>query len=658
MPTNSLLIDLAGIARLAGVKRPVASMWKKRFASAADPFPPAVTEKSGRPVFDAARVAEWLTRTDHGNNPTARADAAAAASPDDFSFSDRAAVDELEALIVLQHQLGTLEGLTRTALRDAASDVDPEDEFLRSEISAHINRGAGWMDYTERLIDASYSASAAMTLVSRRQTPLQSAAGSAGRISSDAIALVVAATVALVGDSESVVTLDARDPDLSAAVANALDDATTLRLPIGLDARRVRRRLATDGHWVAESSASSASRSLIVARVPRDGDQSAAETLSAVDNISLTLTDRDAAVVIGPARVLIDALAASEERLRSDVLRTGRVRGIARLTTGLVDSAPREALGLWVLGAPTGEVAIADRFTVVADLTDVPLTPATRADLVSDVVASMGSARDVRGHSFRFARFARTGSLLARGGSLVASAPSKHQRPGQKSDIPALLDSAAEAVAPDLAPISISPVGSAAPAAASVDELIREGHLRMISGTRLDAGLTGSGGLVVVTAPDLEDHRRIGSNRVDQLAFARQHPSAPLTRPGDLIFRTSPSAAAWVDVEGSKVVAYPARVLRITAGDPGGLVPEIMKADISGAASGPGAWRRWILRRVAPPAIAPLRAALADIDSARSNLEARTARLTDYADLLVAGATSGAITLNDSTIAADAASTQ
>lgn len=658
MSTNSLLIDLAGIARLAGVKRPVASMWRTRFASAADPFPPAVAEKGGRPVFDAARVAEWLTRTDHGNNPAARADAAAAACPDDFSFDDQNAVDVLEALIVLQHHRGTLEGLTHTALLDAASDVDPVDEFLRSEIAAHADRGWEWMDYAESLIDASYSAPAALALLSRRRTALQSTAGSAGRISSDTIGLVVEATVALVGDSEAVVTLDPRDPDLSAAIANALDDPTAFRLPIGVDARGVRRRLVTDGHWIAESSASTASRSLIVARVPHNGDESAADMLSAVDDISLTLTDSDAAVVIGPARVFVDALGASEERLRSDVLRTGRVRGIARLTTGLVDSAPREALALWVLGAPTGDVPIADRFTVVADLTDVPLTVATRSDLVSDVVASMGSAREVRGHSFRFARFARTASLLARGGSLVDSAQSKHQRHGEMSDVPALLDSAAQAVASDLAPIPISPIGSAAPAAASVDEVVREGHLRVISGTRLDAGLSGSDGLVIVTAPGLDDPRRIGSSRVDQLAFATRHPSATLTRPGDVIFRTSPTAAAWVDVQGSKVVAYPARVLRVTAGDPGGLVPEVMAADISGAASGPGAWKRWILRRVAPRTIAPLRAALADIDAARSDLEARATRLTDYADLLVAGATSGSITLNDSTIAADAASTQ
>src|SRR5690606_28985137 len=118
--------------------------------------------------------------------------------------------------------------------------------------------------------------------------------------------------------------------------------------------------------------------------------------------------------------------------------------------------------------------------------------------------------------------------------------------------------------------------------------------------------------------------------RVDQLAFAANHPSAPLTRPGDVIFRTGPTAAARVDHEGSKVVAYPARVLRVSASDPGGLVPEIIAADIAAAANGPGAWKRWMLRRVAPHTIAPLRQALHDIAAARSDLEARAARLDRY----------------------------
>jgi hypothetical protein len=304
-----------------------------------------------------------------------------------------------------------------------------------------------------------------------------------------------------------------------------------------------------------------------------------------------------------------------------------------------------------------GQVAIADRFTVVADLTEIALTPATQADLVSDIVASMGSAREVRAHSFRFATFARTAALLARGGSLVESsspAPSSHAK---AADLPALIDAAADAVRGDIAPIALTPATQSTPVSAAVTQLIHDGHLRTIAGIRLNSDLIGTDGLVVVTASALDNSASIGRARVDQLAFATQHPTAQLTRPGDVIFRTSPTAAAWVDTDGSKVVSYPARVLRITAGDPGGLVPEVIAADISVAVAGPGAWKRWMLRRLAPHTIAPLRQALAAIATTRTDLEARAARLDDYAALIVAGATSGAVTIIDSTTAADAAST-
>ena len=58
-----LLLDLTGVARLAGVQRPVASMWRSRFASTPDPFPSPITDVRGRPCFEAAQVADWLMRT-------------------------------------------------------------------------------------------------------------------------------------------------------------------------------------------------------------------------------------------------------------------------------------------------------------------------------------------------------------------------------------------------------------------------------------------------------------------------------------------------------------------------------------------------------------------------------------------------------------------
>ncbi len=652
---SSLLIDLTGVARLAGVQRPVASMWRSRFASTPDPFPTPVPDESGRLRFEAEQVADWLARTGHGNNPEAREDAAAAAAPSDFSFSDASAVAELQALIALYAQTDELDELTHSEIEEAAANIDPLDVLLRSEVSAHVSRGAPWLAYATRLVDAAYSPSAALALITRRHTASNRASGSAGPLVADAIALVVDATLAL-ARGNSTVTLDARDAILSSTLAGKLDDDVTIVLPTGADSRDVRRQLLVDGHWLADEAAPAA-RSVVVARVPSHRGEDVSAILRAVDDISLSLRDSDAAVVIGPARALVDPLAPTDERARADVLRSGRVRGIARLSTGLVDSAVRESLALWILTEPTVEVAPAQRITAVADLTRVQLTAATRADLISDLMAGMGSGRDLRAHQFRFATFVRTTSLQARSGSLVASATRKPSAMTEEAaELPALLDIAAEAVRSDITPIEIAPDQHDVPRAASVAELIRDGHVRRIQGTRLDPALLGSEGLVVVTASDLDEPASIGSARVDQLAFAGRHPSTQLTRPGDVIFRTSPTAAAWVDTDGSKIVAYPARVLRITTADPGGLVPEIVAADIAGAPAGPGVWKRWMLRRVAPHTVTPLERALAEIATARRDLEARAAQLAHYAALIVAGATSGAVTminLDDAAGAAD-----
>ncbi|WP_052241233.1 hypothetical protein [Microbacterium hominis] len=652
-----LLIDLAGVARLAGVQRPVASMWRSRFASSPDPFPRAINVGGGRACFEAEQVADWLVRTGHGNNPEARGDAAAAAAPSDFSFSNAAAVAELQALIALCAQVDELAELTPSEIKEAADATDPDDRLLRREIFAHVDRGAPWLAYATRLVDAAYSPSAALALVARRHAASDRVTGSAGPLVADAIALVVDATLALAGQ-DTTVTLDARDAALSSSVARRLGDDLNIVLPVGAESRHVRRQLLVDDRWVADE-ADPARRWVVVARVPSGRGQDVAAILRAVDDVSLSLRSADTAVVIGPARALVDPLAPAEEQARADILRSGRVRGIVRLSAGLVDSAVRESLALWVLGEPTVEVAPAQRITAVADLTGVKLTPATRADLISDLMAGMGAGRDLRAHQFRFAAFVRTTSLQARSGSLVASATRKLATATEDAaELPALLDLAAQAVRSDVEPIGIVPDPHDVLRATSVAELINAGHVRRVQGTRLDPDLLGSEGLVVVTASDLDAPASIGRNRVDHLAFATQYPSAQLTRPGDVIFRTSPTAAAWVDTDGSKVVAYPARVLRITAADPGGLVPEIVAADIAGAPAGPGAWKRWMFRRVAPRTIAPLRRALADIETARRDLEARASRLTDYAALIVAGATSGAVTMIDVDHAADAADMQ
>ncbi|WP_415937971.1 hypothetical protein [Streptomyces sp. 039-1] len=54
---------MSDIATFARVKRPVVSTWRRRHPD----FPAAVSENSGRPLFDGAQVTDWLIATGLGN---------------------------------------------------------------------------------------------------------------------------------------------------------------------------------------------------------------------------------------------------------------------------------------------------------------------------------------------------------------------------------------------------------------------------------------------------------------------------------------------------------------------------------------------------------------------------------------------------------------
>ncbi len=644
----TLLMDMSDVARLAGVQRSVVSMWRSRSASTADPFPAPLGDEGGRLRFDAEEVADWLMRTGHGNNTSAREDTAAAAAPGGYTFANQNHVGELEALITLIALADVGEDNSPHELDVLAGEIDPDDRVLRREVAAHGRRGAPWTGFAARLIDAAYSPAEALAVVARRADSVGPASGSASRLTEPAVSLIIDMTRALLDEVGPSVILDPHDVELSVAIAAVLGDDATLTLPASSEARRLRRRLLAAGIPVSVASAPGA---VTVARVPAEREDDAIAMLSSVEELALSMHDADAAIVVGPARALVDAVAPDAERIRADILRTGRVRAIVKLAPGLVTGAVREALAIWLLGAPQGGTPIAERLTAFADLTDRPLTAGTRGDLVSDLVTGFQGPREIRSRAFVFARFVRTASLQASRGSLLPPAP-RVATTVDRATLPARLDIAAAAVRDDLRAFPTAP--SSAPAPAPLPQVIADGHVRIISGIRIDPASLGDTGLTVLTAVELDG----SAARIDQLTLAELHPSASLTRPGDVVFRTSPTAAAWVDREGSNVFAYPARVIRVNRSDPGGLVPEVIAADITGAASGPGAWKRWMLRRVSPQTIAPLRAALDEVEAARSALYARARRLEQYSALLVDGATTGAAAVISAPPAAPAASTR
>lgn len=643
-----MLIDLAGIARLAGVRRAVPSVWRTRFRDGIDAFPHVEVEKNGRPFFDAEAVAHWLVRTSHGNNSDPVVDIGAQGAPVDFDIADTRHVSSVDALLTLHAMLDEpLSAVDPARLDEMARALDPQDEFLYSEVARAEPSWAGW---AEMLADAEYSPLAASRLMERRHDARRGAAGSGGPLSGQTEALLVDLCEALAVPRRITLSLSAGwSPALALQLIDRIGDPD-LVLPDHFDGRAIRRRLILEGR--AGPSTFDAPTVGIVHLVRPPAHRGTSDTLRIVDDLALGMRELDRAVVFGPAGPLLGALSSSEDALRSDVVRTGRVRAIVRLPAGLVTSAVREPLALWVLGRETGEVPIPERFTAICDLSDVRLGDAARHDLVTDVVAAMGGRRDVRAHAFRFARLVRTASILAAADGVIP-----RRRPAPTSartahDIPARLDRAYAALVgpvPEARPVARPVPG---PDAATLGEIVTSGHARVIPGTRVDPEEDTTEGLVSIRAEDLDDPTTIGRRRVDQIAFARRHPTARLTMPGDVVFRTSPTPRAWVDRAGSSVVAQPARVLRVSSSDPGGLVPELLALDIERATGGSGAWRRWRVRRVSPSAAPALGDALARIVAQRDELTRRFDALTSYADLLATGVATGSVTLFDPAAAA------
>jgi hypothetical protein len=393
-----------------------------------------------------------------------------------------------------------------------------------------------------------------------------------------------------------------------------------------------------------------------VAQYPSPGEpgMDATQILAAVEHLALQMDDQQRAVIIAPARVLCDVpLAAGAAGLRSGLLRIGRVRAVVRLPQGLLRSKPREAQALWVLGPSFAEVPIAERWTMVADLSTQDLTEDVRQDLVGDIVASMGNRATVRAHSFRFARLVQTSALLASRGSLVAiqsSGPARSHSAAEAvlrvEELVRMLRNGRSEPSGDVAVGPGNPDTKAQPS--SVQELITAGNLRYIKGNRLeDTDLTSRGGTRILGPAELLEPHGAPPRHIALLDFAANYPTGRLTEAGDVIFCTSPHPAARVDAQGGSAVVFPARVLRIDAGDPGGLLPDVVAADINSLPAADKAWRQWRLRRTPDAQRKKLNDTLDRLQHGQQQARERLGRLEELATLITDGVTGGSLILTD-----------
>ncbi|MGO4146169.1 helix-turn-helix transcriptional regulator [Paenarthrobacter sp. YAF11_1] len=667
--TEALRMTLSDVAALAQVQRPVVSMWRKRSAGSAHPFPKPVALNGRLELFDSGHIAAWLTDTGRGNNREAANDVAAfTRMPGMTADGTRGNTFEtLTALLTLKAITGNaLTQLTREELLDAADECDPDDTFLYSEMEAAGTSLVASAAFTDRLVDSAYNVAGAFEhlLAARFRDGLKEYSATA--LTDSAVGLVAAAVVELaatLGGNSVFADSTRGGSDLLLGVAHATGEAAPVTFMTadddGASGRLVRRRLRVHGvdcgqiHLDPSGEFAVQGPVVHVAQYPSPGESGmdGAQILAAVEQLLLQMDDQQRAVIIGPARVLCDPLTDGSSRgLRAELLRIGRVRAIVRLPQGLLRAKPREAQALWVMGPSFSDVPIAERWTMVADLSTQDLTEDVKQDLVSDIVASMGNGATVRAHSFRFARLVQTRHLLVSRKSLVPAPPHRSADMPNGAEAALRVEELARLLQSSDSPaLHILPTGTTMNTqTATVQELISAGTLMHIKGNRVvEADLNPQKGTQALGPAELIDPHNAPHRYIGLLDLAANYPSSRLTQPGDVVFCTSPRPAATVDTHGGSVVIFPAKILRVDAADPDGLSPFVVAFDINSISSTDKAWRRWRLRRVPEAQRRKLGDAHARLQHEQQQARERLGQLHEVATLITDGVASGSLTLID-----------
>ena len=670
--TSPLVLTMSDVAALAHVQRPVVSVWRSRSAHTDRPFPAPISQRGDQQLFDATEVARWLTDSRYGNNPNAATDAAAHAEI--LSATD--SFNAVTALLTLRHQLGMPltspsfgPDFTATLL-DAADDEDRNDESFYSELEAVGDDLASLATYVDALIEASYGEALAFERLLTDRVKREGATETNTALTPAALNLMADTATALAAShTTEPVFVDAfgSASDILLAIANVQRITTEVTILTANErsapARLMRRRLLTHGihreGFTADENGNftAVGPAVHVAQFPSANQptMTSIEILDAIDRVVMGMTDQQTAVMLAPASVLVDALTPGRgDDQRSALLRSRRLRAVIRLPAGLLAYKPQQAQALWVFGAAHENVALADLWTLVADLTETPLDVRATQDLVSDLVASLGDEATVRSHAFRFARLIPTRVLLASRASLVAAALANSPVPPRKTTGAEMAVRAGEllaslgslgAITVDANGANTQPGDTTPSTAATIEQLLHRKHLRFIPGNRLDGENYSTTGLRIIGPTELLNPETAGARRIASIRFVTDYPTGRLTEPGDVVFCTSPRPAAVVDTEGTSVVVFPARILRINAASPNGLLNEIIAADINTQLPGNRRWRLWQLRRVRPAEGPALAQAIAAIRSQQAITRGRLAELDELAALLMAGTTAGTLTL-------------
>ncbi|TDU26041.1 hypothetical protein [Arthrobacter sp. JUb115] len=638
------LISLPDIARLANVQRPVVSVWRTRSRGTDFPFPDSKLKSGAQELFVSEEIVQWLQVTGRGNNPEFKEDSAS------YATLGRENFPLVTSLLSLQQFLGRpLSQFSPIELLDAADELDPDDECLYSEIEAGHDKLASIVGYVDKLIDASYGALPAFESLFNDRFRANEIAISRTALSGPARRLVAQCALELAGPDSVFHEATPGGSDLIYALMQLVEESASLQIQLPsatgerdtsrLTVRRLKMLLATNESFIASTPSHGIKPIIHLAQFPspemQDDDPLA--VLQAIDDLVLELGPSHSAIVIAPANALVNATDHKEvANVRASILRMGRVRAAALLPQGHFLFKPRIPLGLWVIGPDTSDAPLAERRIMLADLSGLPLDDNVTDDFVADLAASLMELHGLRAHSFRFARWGRTSRIIASSQGLIprnrvkrlhthadAASLAEHQVEFEKL-LTALNESSV--ARPQLNWELQLRESEAQPVETSglrtLGELVSQGQLRVLPGTRFNKDslrATVQHGIGVWNSEDIQSEQPTAS--ISYFNLAQAYGRAVITEPGDIVFSSSGGPAATVDVEGSKAVNFPVRILRINSTAGSGLHPQVLAQDITNAES--ANWRQWAVRKIPPNSYEAMRRALQLIDEERQHATSR-----------------------------------
>jgi len=681
---NASLISMREIAELAGVQRPVVTMWRHRHPD----FPGLSGGDDLGPLFDPGQVADWLVRT--GRITQERADMDLSL----FTLTGQGAglpasefIGATTALICLRYLDGgePLAGGTDDIAADLVSRaerLDPKDELVQTEVRCLGADSCRLALAIDALIEAAWGEREAFEQIMAARRRLKAADLYADSVVPELTRLIAG----ICGAKErarrpgpyTVTDLDAGAGDLLASVAHTVGQD---QLPIftGAEsdfrlARLVRRRLIVHGvpqedmdiRIADELPDEAGDPDIIITQVPYAAgkDRPAHRVLDMVGDVSVRLGLGCSAVVLGPADVLAGGLRpySPAERTRSKFLTSGMVEAVIRLPGGLAPFRPGYEMALWVLTAD--QDARWPGRILLADMSRRELTAEAVEALTEDVITWRRSGYHPSAHTPVFAVQHRISDLTDPPRPLIADRrPSAREfavespaRVARVTQLEAELDRAAAHATAERRPVwtGVAAGPRTPPRSAAIGTLSRAGRLVIKQGARLrDIDVITNGHHLVLGSREVLAQTRRGDRTIDRAVLAR-YPRAQLTHPGDVVVTMAPDFGAVVDHQGLAVVEYPARILRIPEAEQAQFTPRVLAALLTAGGGGsrpPRAVRpaqRLEDHRVAllsPAEVRMLDALLKELGERERLARLELGQLSELRDITTAGLIDGTLVL-------------